>query len=154
MICYDYAQQKSTAFSEEKAVSCGAGNVTRTHDLLITNQLLYRLSYTSNSAWILYHGSFHSSTVISALWVVFFSVHRFFYLTRREILHIIGALSGCGEAWYRAWFGSKRPRVRIPTLRPRRRKLCIACDDFLCVASKSRLVLTPLLLLSKSNPLR
>ena len=30
----------------------GAGNVTRTHDLLITNQLLYRLSYTSNSARI------------------------------------------------------------------------------------------------------
>ena len=27
--------------------SSGAGNVTRTHDLLITNQLLYRLSYTS-----------------------------------------------------------------------------------------------------------
>ena len=26
--------------------------------------------------------------------------------------------SGCGEAWYRAWFGSKRPRVQIPTLRP------------------------------------
>ena len=26
----------------------GAGNVTRTHDLLITNQLLYRLSYTSS----------------------------------------------------------------------------------------------------------
>ena len=26
---------------------CGAGNVTRTHDLLITNQLLYRLSYIS-----------------------------------------------------------------------------------------------------------
>jgi hypothetical protein len=25
----------------------GAGNVTRTHDLLITNQLLYRLSYAS-----------------------------------------------------------------------------------------------------------
>ncbi len=27
----------------------GAGGVTRTHDLLITNQLLYRLSYTSAS---------------------------------------------------------------------------------------------------------
>ena len=27
-------------------------------------------------------------------------------------------VSGCGEAWYRAWFGSKRPRVQIPTLRP------------------------------------
>ena len=26
----------------------GAGGVTRTHDLLITNQLLYRLSYTSD----------------------------------------------------------------------------------------------------------
>ena len=25
----------------------GANDVTRTHDLLITNQLLYRLSYTS-----------------------------------------------------------------------------------------------------------
>ena len=29
-------------------------------------------------------------------------------------------VSGCGEAWYRAWFGSKRPRVQIPTLRPYR----------------------------------
>ena len=29
----------------------GAGNVTRTHDLLITNQLLYRLSYTSICAF-------------------------------------------------------------------------------------------------------
>ena len=28
-------------------------------------------------------------------------------------------LTGCGEVWYRAWFGSKRPRVRIPTLRPK-----------------------------------
>lgn len=27
----------------------GAGNVTRTHDLLITNQLLYRLSYASKN---------------------------------------------------------------------------------------------------------
>lgn len=29
--------------------------------------------------------------------------------------------SGCGEVWYRAWFGTKRPWVRIPSLRPRRR---------------------------------
>ncbi len=29
----------------------GAGNVTRTHDLLITNQLLYRLSYTSTGVF-------------------------------------------------------------------------------------------------------
>ena len=26
--------------------------------------------------------------------------------------------SGCGEAWYRAWFGSKRPWVQIPPLGP------------------------------------
>ena len=30
-----------------RVVFRGAGNVTRTHDLLITNQLLYRLSYAS-----------------------------------------------------------------------------------------------------------
>ena len=33
----------------------GAGNVTRTHDLLITNQLLYQLSYTSIKAYLFYH---------------------------------------------------------------------------------------------------
>ena len=37
---------KRAVFSEENT-ALGAGNVTRTHDLLITNQLLYRLSYTS-----------------------------------------------------------------------------------------------------------
>ena len=33
--------------SQERVFPFGAGNVTRTPDLLITNQLLYRLSYTS-----------------------------------------------------------------------------------------------------------
>ena len=32
-----------------KSVLLGAGRRTRTPDLLITNQLLYQLSYTSNS---------------------------------------------------------------------------------------------------------
>ena len=27
-------------------------------------------------------------------------------------------LSGCGEVWYRAWFGTMRPRVQVPPLRP------------------------------------
>ena len=36
---------------------------------------------------------------------------------------------------------------------PRRRKLCIACGDFYALHKKHR-ALTPLLLLSKSNPLR
>ena len=26
--------------------------------------------------------------------------------------------SGCGEVWYRAWFGTKRPWVQVPSLRP------------------------------------
>ena len=39
-------------------------------------------------------------------------------LTISGIFIIIHKLTGCGEVWYRAWFGSKRPRVRIPTLRP------------------------------------
>ena len=50
---------------------CGAGGVTRTPDLLITNQLLYRLSYTSivrqsltqPAGDVLYHKAFQSSTI-------------------------------------------------------------------------------------------
>ena len=42
----------------------GANDVTRTHDLLITNQLLYRLSYTSIflTAYTFYHMSPGMST--------------------------------------------------------------------------------------------
>ena len=38
---------KPWIFQGYRASFFGASNVTRTHDLLITNQLLYRLSYTS-----------------------------------------------------------------------------------------------------------
>lgn len=38
-------------------------------------------------------------------------------LTNIQKAAIIDWLSGYGEAWYRAWFGSKRPRVQIPALR-------------------------------------
>ena len=41
-------------------------------------------------------------------------------LTNTPKAAIIDWLTGCGEAWYRAWFGSKRPRVRIPPLRPKK----------------------------------
>ena len=46
---------------------CGAGRRTRTPDLLITNQLLYRLSYTgiSNRAWLLYTPLGNLSTLFS-----------------------------------------------------------------------------------------
>ena len=42
----------------------GATDVTRTHDLLITNQLLYQLSYTSEflTACTFYHKSLRMST--------------------------------------------------------------------------------------------
>ena len=43
------AQNKRTSL--RMSFCSGAGNVTRTHDLLITNQLLYRLSYTSISCF-------------------------------------------------------------------------------------------------------
>ena len=40
-------QKKNPGAFDFQGFRVGAGNVTRTHDLLITNQLLYRLSYTS-----------------------------------------------------------------------------------------------------------
>ena len=46
-------------------LNCGAGGRTRTPDLLITNQLLYQLSYTSiyrsHSAQLIYHKNICSS---------------------------------------------------------------------------------------------
>ena len=39
-------------------------------------------------------------------------------LTAPAFFIIIERLSGCGEVWYRAWFGTKRPRVQVPPLRP------------------------------------
>ena len=44
----------------------------------------------------------------------------------------------------------KGVRVRLPPRAPRRSKLCIACSDFLF---ENQSALTPLLLLSQSNPL-
>ncbi len=40
-------QKENPQALDTQRLAGGAGNVTRTHDLLITNQLLYRLSYTS-----------------------------------------------------------------------------------------------------------
>ena len=42
----------------------GAGDVTRTHDLLITNQLHYRLCYTSDSNIIIQKTEFVNSFLI------------------------------------------------------------------------------------------
>ena len=51
-------------FGLGRVVHLGANDVTRTHDLLITNQLLYRLSYTSTflTACTFYHMSPWMST--------------------------------------------------------------------------------------------
>ena len=48
---------------------------------------------------------------------------------------------------------TRRSVVQIHSPQPCRRKLCIACDDFLCFPSKSRLALTPLPFLFASDPL-
>jgi hypothetical protein len=39
---------QSAPFGHSGTPPCGAGDGTRTRDLLITSQLLYQLSYTSN----------------------------------------------------------------------------------------------------------
>ena len=45
---------------------------------------------------------------------------------RQDVLIYAGSqvncVSGCGEVWYRAWMGFKRPRVRISTLGPKKQK--------------------------------
>ena len=55
---------------------------------------------------------------VTAGFFIQFAKAQNFLLTKQEFLTIIIGLTGCGEVWYRAWFGTKRPRVRIPTLRP------------------------------------
>ena len=42
-----FRYNKNQKIPARKLAGTGAGNVTRTRDLLITNQLLYRLSYSS-----------------------------------------------------------------------------------------------------------
>ena len=61
------------------------------------------------------------------------------HLTDGKIFIIMVWLTGCGEVWYRAWFGSKRPRVRIPTLRPKLWEWHLLFPQFLlCRDSKGR----------------
>ena len=35
----------------------------------------------------------------------------------------MASVSGCGEVWYRAWFGTKRPWVQVPPLGPEKDKV-------------------------------
>lgn len=53
-------KRKTAMFAEwlNKAVCSGAGNGTRTHDLRITNALLYQLSYTGTQEMRLYRKRF------------------------------------------------------------------------------------------------
>ena len=52
----------------------------------------------------------HIAASVEALAAIFFSL--FPVMCPKK-------LSGCGEAWYRAWFGSKRPQVQILSLGPK-----------------------------------
>ena len=42
------------------------------------------------------------------------------YASRQGTEHRTAKITGCGEVWYRAWMGFKRPWVRISTLGPRK----------------------------------
>ena len=46
-------------------------------------------------------------------------------------------ISGCGEVWYRAWMGFKRPRVRISTLGPRMEFTIVDSILFACYLRKN-----------------
>ena len=56
--------------------------------------------------------------------------------------------------WASIWIHLTETADSVSPLVPRRSKLHIACSDFLCPGQKSQSALIPLLLLSKSNPLR
>ena len=66
-------------------------------------------------------------------------------------IHICSGIEVVITGLTRNQFGSNPTRVRIPPAAPRRSKLYIACSDFFY---KSQNALMPLLLLSKSQPLR
>ena len=61
---FTVAEQRKNPVTIAVTGPAGASDVTRTHDLLITNQLLYRLSYTSEflTACTFYHKSLRMST--------------------------------------------------------------------------------------------
>ena len=61
---YNISRKREAPRPLDLRASFGANDVTRTHDLLITNQLLYRLSYTSTflTACTFYHMSQWMST--------------------------------------------------------------------------------------------
>ena len=61
---YSFKAKKKPCNHWNYRVFDGASDVTRTHDLLITNQLLYQLSYTSEflTACTFYHKSLRMST--------------------------------------------------------------------------------------------
>ena len=69
--------QKSRFVFGQIGIFVGAGDVTRTHDLLITNQLHYRLCYTS----ILSFTTYLLYPILSFLSILFFKKgEHFFFL--------------------------------------------------------------------------
>ena len=79
------------------------------------------------------------------LLAVYSEKYRILLLTERlENIMIVSGPSGRGEAWYRAWFGSKRPWVQIPPLGPRRSKRHIACSDFFRKSERAHFAAPPL----------
>lgn len=71
-------KRKTAMFAEwlNKAVCSGAGNGTRTHDLRITNALLYQLSYTGTQELRLYRKRFFCAILLGLCGRLSFRLQR------------------------------------------------------------------------------
>ena len=77
--------QKSRFVQRQIGIFVGAGDVTRTHDLLITNQLHYRLCYTSIynfATYLLY-------PILSILSILFYKKEEHFFFLFPSLLILL-----------------------------------------------------------------
>ena len=75
-------QRKAPDFLENQPIRTGAGKGTRTPDLLITNQLLYQLSYASsaNKKPPLYTLITKAATLFGGFWLLNLELKGYFLL--------------------------------------------------------------------------
>ena len=59
-----------------------------------------------------------------------FSAPVLIYASREAVTQTTNKISGCGEVWYRAWMGFKRPLVRIQSLGPKNDKFLLGLVVF------------------------
>ena len=77
-----------------------------------------RLNHSSRAGWRNMNNSGNSSWQFTGSMLLYFGAEA------------CNWISGCGEVWYRAWMGFKRPRVRISTLGPKKAEGVFALSAF------------------------